>query len=149
MGNLYKTIEYLCSENGVNITTMCSESGASRGSLTDLKMGRKQSLSAETLSKIADYFGVTVDYLLTGDQKEKPALEDKDGLTARDHRDIARDLERIMSDIESSETLMFDGDPATEGARETLRNALAMGLEYAKKVNKETYTPKKYRKSKE
>ena len=27
------------------------------------------------LKKIADYFGVTTDYLLTGEQKEKPAAE--------------------------------------------------------------------------
>lgn len=72
MGNLYTEIEGLCVKNGVNITTMCKDSGASRGSLTDLKMGRKQSLSADTLSKIASYFGVTVDYLLGNEQKEKP-----------------------------------------------------------------------------
>lgn len=43
---------------------------------------------------------------------------------------------------------MFDGDPLTEEATESIRNAMAMALEYAKKVNKEKYTPKKYRKEK-
>ena len=64
MYDLYKTIESLCKIKGINITTMCKESGASRGSLTDLKNKRKKSLSADTLSRIADYFGVTVDFLL-------------------------------------------------------------------------------------
>ncbi len=64
MSDLYNRIDQLCKENGVNITIMCKESGASRGSLTDLKSGRKQTLSSKTLQKIADYFSVSVDYLL-------------------------------------------------------------------------------------
>lgn len=49
MANLYENIEKLCKQRGVNVTTMCKESGASRGSLTDLKNGRKQTLKYETL----------------------------------------------------------------------------------------------------
>ena len=66
MSVLYKRIEELCKEHGETITTMCKASGASRASLSDLKVGRKQSLSAETLSKIAAHFNVSVDYLLSG-----------------------------------------------------------------------------------
>lgn len=66
MSDLYNRIESLCKEKGESITTMCKESGASRASLSDLKMGRNQSLSADTLAKIATHFGVSVDYLLTG-----------------------------------------------------------------------------------
>lgn len=64
MSDLYNRIETLCRERKVSITTVCKESGASRASLSDLKMGRKQSLSAETLSKLANWFGVSIDYLL-------------------------------------------------------------------------------------
>lgn len=72
MANLYENIEKLCKQRGVNVTTMCKESGASRGSLTDLKNGRKQTLKYETLDKIASYFGTSVDALVSGSQKEKP-----------------------------------------------------------------------------
>lgn len=72
MANLYENIEKLCKQRGVNVTIMCKESGASRGSLTDLKNGRKQSLKYETLDKIASYFGISVDALVSGDQKENP-----------------------------------------------------------------------------
>lgn len=76
MSKLYEIILGLCSEKGVSITELCRQSGASRGSLTDLKMGRKNSLSAATLSKIAAYFGVSVDYLLGNtEEKEKPTAE--------------------------------------------------------------------------
>ena len=70
MANLYENIEKLCKQRGVNVTVMCKESGASRGSLTDLKNGRKQTLKYETLEKIASYFGTSVDTLVSGEQKE-------------------------------------------------------------------------------
>lgn len=73
MANLYENIEKLCKQRGVNVTTMCKESGASRGSLTDLKNGRKQTLKYETLDKIASYFGTSVDVLVSGEQKENPS----------------------------------------------------------------------------
>ena len=72
MANLYENIEKLCKQRGVNVTIMCKESGASRGSLTDLKNGRKQTLKYETLDKIASYFETSVDALVSGEQKENP-----------------------------------------------------------------------------
>lgn len=75
MSDLYNKIEGLCKKRGVNITQMCKESGVSRASITDLKMGRKQALSSMTLSKIATYFNVSVDYLIGNEQKEKAAID--------------------------------------------------------------------------
>ncbi len=63
MLNLYEAIASLCSDKGITITEMCSSCGASRGSLSDLKVGRKKALSVETLSKIATYFNVPIKFL--------------------------------------------------------------------------------------
>ncbi len=63
MTDIYKRIEELCKKNNINITAMCSRCDIPRASLSDYKTGRKKSLSVETLSKIADYFGVCLDYL--------------------------------------------------------------------------------------
>lgn len=93
MANLYENIEKLCKQRGVNVTTMCKESGASRGSLTDLKNGRKQSLKYETLDKIASYFGTSVDVLVSGDQKENPPQQPQSEVDAA--------LERIRKKLES------------------------------------------------
>ena len=41
---------------------------------------------------------------------------------------------------------MFDGDPMSDEARDSIMNAIALGLQAAKLKNKEKYTPKKYRK---
>lgn len=71
MSTLYYRIEKLCKLNGMTITSMCRESGASRASLSDLKVGRKQGLSTDTLSKIAKILGVSVGLLIG----EKPEWE--------------------------------------------------------------------------
>lgn len=141
MSDLYDNISNLCSSAGISVGKLCSEISVSRGNLSDLKMGRIKSLSSEKLQKIADYFGVSVDYLLTGeDQKEKPTL------TAKDERDIARDLEQIMADLDEGGDLMFDGNPMSDEARESIKAAMKLGLQAAKMKNKERFTPKKYRK---
>lgn len=64
MSDLYQKIEKLCKQKNVNVTEMCRESGVSRGNMTDLKKGRSKTLSSMSLSKIANYFGISIDYLL-------------------------------------------------------------------------------------
>lgn len=71
MENMYSRIIALCESKGVKPGKMCSETGLSRGMITDLKMGRTKELSAKNSKIIADYFGVSVDYLLSGDKKEQ------------------------------------------------------------------------------
>ena len=102
MSDLYNRIEILCKEKKISITTMCKESGASRASLSDLKVGRKQSLSADTLSKIAHYFSVSVDFLLTGKASYKPTQSsDEDNpweielLDAFDELDLGKQIEAV------------------------------------------------------
>ena len=82
MSELYNLIESLCKEKGTNITVMCKAAKISRAPLTELKMGRSKTLSSATLSKIAAYFGVSVDYLLGN--KEKPADQEVDELIKND-----------------------------------------------------------------
>ena len=80
MGNLYENIIALCNERGIKGGKMCTDTGISKGLLTDLKMGRRTGVSAATAQKIASYFGVSVGYLL-GEEKEKTAVENDNGLS--------------------------------------------------------------------
>lgn len=72
MGEMYKRIEFLCLERKINITTMCREAYIPRSALTDYKAGRIKTLSTDKLQKIADYFNVSVDYLLGNTDIKKP-----------------------------------------------------------------------------
>lgn len=80
MSILYKNIISLCEERGIKGGKMCTDIGMSKGILTDLKMGRQTGISAANAQKIANYFGVSVGYLLGDEEKEKPTVQD-DGLT--------------------------------------------------------------------
>ena len=53
MNKLYERILSLCEQRKIKPGRMCGAIGVSRGNITDLKMGRIESLSAETLSKIS------------------------------------------------------------------------------------------------
>ena len=64
MANLYESILQLCERDGIRPGRLCDELGISRGLMTDLKMGRKKGINAETAQKIASFFGVSVGYLL-------------------------------------------------------------------------------------
>ena len=74
MSTLYERLAQLCVERGIKGGRMCADLGLSKSLMTDLKMGRKKSVSAETAQKIASYFGVSVGYLL-GEETEKAPVE--------------------------------------------------------------------------
>lgn len=136
----YDVFSKLCAIKGVSCKRAAMEIGLSNSIAAKWKR-TGATPNGETLSKIADYFGVTVGYLLgEEEQKEKPVLTKKDEL------DIARDLEAMMQRLDEGGDLMFDGDPISDEARASILNALQMGLEIAKVKNKERFTPKKYRK---
>ena len=63
MGVLYENIQKMCDEQNITGYRLCKEIGIQPSLITDLKKGRKKSLSADTLSKIAAFFKVSVDYL--------------------------------------------------------------------------------------
>lgn len=69
MGTLYENIHALCVEKGIKGGKMCTDIGLSKSLMSDLKYGRKKSISAETAQKIADYFGVTVRDILNCTQQ--------------------------------------------------------------------------------
>jgi len=60
-------------------------------------------------------------------------------LTDKDKKDIAKTLDGIMQDLENVDGLMFDGDPMSDEAIESLRSAMLMGLELVKLKNKKKY----------
>jgi len=77
MPEMYERIENLCKEAGINVTALCTNCKIPRASLSDFKSGRKKTLSAKTLSLIAEYFGVSVDYLCgnTSTKTDETALK--------------------------------------------------------------------------
>ena len=136
MGKLSEVIDARLLELGIKGSKMCDDLGISRSTLTELRKGRATTLKLERAIAIADYLKMPVEYLIGEQQKEKPDT-DSDGFTETERRDIAREVERMMADIENQGDLMFDGNPATPGALQTIRTAFEIGLTNARRLNKE------------
>ena len=101
MENLFAHIESLCEKKGIRPGRLCDELGLSRGLMTDLKMGRKKTINAETAQKIAGFFGVSVGHLLG--QEESDILDQVDVAFYGDFKELneeeketVRDMVRLM-----------------------------------------------------
>lgn len=139
---MYEIFEQLLQKYGVTAYKVSKETGITQSTLSDWKRGRSTP-KTENMKKIADYFGVTVEYLMTGKNVPKEKAPE---LTARDEKDIEKILNNTREQLLSQEGLMFDGDPASPEAIDSILSAMQIGMEMAKKKNKEKYTPKKYKK---
>ena len=122
---------------------LVEKTGISKGALSSYISGRyvpKQN----NVYLIAKALDVSEAWLMGADvpmqRIESPTL------TRRDTRDIEKILEQTREQLTSQEDLMFDGDPASPEAIESILSAMQIGMELAKKKNKEKYTPKKYKK---
>ena len=97
---------------------------------------------AEILKKIADFFNVSIDYILCNSDKR-----DHSELTYKDNRNIAKTLDMLKDQIDNNESgeLNYNGIEVTDDDAELLMDALDMALRRIKRKNKEKYTPKKYK----
>ena len=115
--------------------------GVSQTTVTAWETGRAEP-SSTFVSKLADLFNVSTDYLLgRSDSKKEPYYE----LTEKEKNDIAIQAEKLMDGIESGENLNFYGEPATEEQKERLIIAIQTAMEMNKRKAKKKFTPKKYR----
>jgi transcriptional regulator with XRE-family HTH domain len=109
-----------------------------RTTYTNYETGKTEP-DLNTVKKIAEYFHVTVDYLLAGDKlPERPS--------EKDTGEIEDLLQKYEDELLQNDGLMFDGEPASPESIEKIISAMRIGMEMAKKEAKEKYTPKKYRK---
>lgn len=69
---MYQRIVELCKKRGVSPAKMCEEIGIAKQNMTNLKKGAVTTLRPKSLQLIADYFDVSVDYLL-GTERSLPA----------------------------------------------------------------------------
>lgn len=142
---MYEIFERLLSERGITAYRVAKETGITTATLTNWKKG-KYTPKQDKLQKIADFFGVSLEYLMTG--KESADKEKASKLTSRDERDISRRLEQTLEELENQqEGLMFDGRPLDDETKELLKASLEHSIRVAK-INAKKYTPKKYLKEK-
>jgi transcriptional regulator with XRE-family HTH domain len=73
---MYEIFRQLMEEKGVKHSDVSKATGISTSSLTDWKKGRYQP-KTDKLQKIADYFGVSVEYIMTGKKQKDYYLNEE------------------------------------------------------------------------
>ena len=141
---MYEIFEQLLLKFGVTAYQVAKATGISTATLTNWKKGR-YTPKQDKLQKIADYFGVTVEYLMTGKNEPKEKASE---LNAKDERDIAKDLDRIMGEIQKGNDgpLYYNGIEIDNASLSLLQNAIEYALRETKKENKVKYNPNKNKK---
>ena len=100
----------------------------------------RRSPDKDMLLKLASIFNVSVDYLLGTTKVKTPTTESKN-----EYKDINDILSKAKEQLLNQEGLMFNGEPATEEAIQSIVDAMEIGMALAKEKNKK-YIPNKYKK---
>jgi len=136
--SITKKIKALCDERKITFAELEREVGISNG---QIRRWESVSPKVENVQKIADYFSVTVDFLLGRTPKKYWELTD------RDEQSIQKKMEELIQDMANTDALSFskDSEPYSEETKQLLIISMENALRMAKQAAKKKYTPKKYR----
>jgi transcriptional regulator with XRE-family HTH domain len=118
--------------------------GISKSTLQRYETGYIKKVPINQIEILAKALHTTPSYLMGWDNNatESPSVT----LTPRDERQIAADLEKMLADLDSKNSMAAMGGTVEDDEdRELLKASLQATMRLAKKIAKEKYTPKKYR----
>lgn len=132
-------VEYVrnvCKERKIPVSTLEKDCGFANGYLNPKKVTKIPYERAVVISK---YLNVDINNILGIDDVDLPSL------TQKDEKEIGRDLDRIMRELETDQDgpLFYNGEPIDDESLKLLRNALELGLKQLKEENKVKYGRKK------
>ena len=94
-----------------------------------------------TLTVLSELYDVSLQWLSTGQTEFKVNSKT---VNQKEERDIAKRMDELTEDLSSAKGLLFNGEPMSEEAKESLLEAMEFGIRLAMKNNKK-FIPKKYR----
>lgn len=137
----------LRTKNNLTLKELSAKSGISVSFISDIENGRRNP-SIETLKTLANALGVSADEFLKDSSTNTKSKDTKTELNKRDLKDIAKDVDSIMKKLNNGEAgpTYYNDIEMKEEDKELFRSAIELALKNIKIKNKETYTPKKYKK---
>lgn len=133
---LGEQIKRLRELKNINQKQLASMLGVSTSTVGMYEQNRR-SPDKDMLLKIAEVFNVSIDYLLGSNTKSS-------NVHPR-YKDIDHILSMAKDQLMHHEGLMFNGEPATQEAIQSILDAMEMGMALAKEKNKK-YSNKKSKK---
>ena len=119
MSLLYDTVAHLCADRDISVSAACKRAGISPGILSDLKNGRKKTISMDTARRLADALDVSADALTGIAPAPQPAPDDliafygevKEYLDENDKQDLIAFM-RIKAELKKNDKNRNDGTGA-------------------------------------
>lgn len=139
---MYEIFEQLLQKHGISAYKVSKDTGIATATLSDWKNGRSIPKS-DKMQILADYFGVTFEYLTTG--RNSSMSISKSELSLKDQRDISKDLNNLIEKLTSKEDgpINFNGVEMSEETTELFKDELQFMLKRLKIINKNKYNPNK------
>lgn len=142
-------IKRLMKKNDWTQKITSEKSGISKSTLSDY-VNCKTLINPGNVEKLSEAFNVPKSEIDPSFKGSTVVKEDgADYLNAKDERDIQKELQRMIDDLNNSAYAAADGqglDDMDEEDRELLIASLENSLRLAKRLAKQKFTPKKYRK---
>lgn len=126
LANTGKVLEQLLSENSISLYKLSNSLGISLAHLTKWRSGSIIP-SIELLMRVADFFGVSVDYLLTGEKIEKPHnFRNINSLS----NDITDEIEYLLSALgkASNNPITYNGKKLSPESADLFKDELTLAL---------------------
>lgn len=136
MSSLGNRIKFLREQKDINQSEFAKILGIANSTLSQYETGQRIP-SDEIKLKIANYFKVTIDYLL-GNSSESTTIESE-------NQDISLIMTNLKEKLKNYEGVMFDGEILDETTAKLLLETLEHQEKIIKEINKK-YIPKKYKK---
>lgn len=143
MEKLHERIKRLRKANKLSVEEIAEKLNISRATYYRYENKDVEKLPYTIIEPLARLFNTTPAYLLGWDDNKNTALP---SLTKRDEAQIAKDLEKMLSDLDNNtEFAAHGGTVEDEEDRELLRSSLLTTMKLAKQIAKKKFTPNKYR----
>lgn len=159
MVTLGTRLRALREEKGLTLEQVANFVGTTKVSIGRYEKDEREPKS-EMLNLLADFFDVSVDYLLgreTFKHLRTPSAESlfagaektitpNNNLSKKEIINIEKEAQQMIDNLEEADVVEFCGTPADEEDKEFLKMAYERFLSDVRVYNKMKYTPKKYRK---
>ena len=140
-------LDHLIKETGLSKKAFAEKIGVPPTTLRSMLDRGIGNASIDNVIKVCEGLGITTDELVK--MAEGQSIKKEIELTPKDERDIQKELQKMIQGLGSNSYAAFDGetlDDMDQEDRELLIASLENSLRLAKRLAKEKFTPKKYRK---
>lgn len=155
MSNLNKEVfaerlKEIMKDNNQTLTSLAERVKMTPATISRYATG-KMAPKITTVEVIAREFNVNPAWLMgyDVDKRNDDTVEESTSyyeLTKKDHKDVAKELERMLEGLNDSDGFAaFDGEPLDEATKLVLKDSLERSMLLARQIAKQKYTPKKYR----